>query len=131
MTILEYAGVEHPMTKYKEREIVKPSGVSIKPFIEQESDGVRTEADWYAFELFGNGYVVQGEYKAIKVRTGMFGDGEWHLYNIIDDPSESNPLEGEDPERLASMQALYASYVEANNIIEVASDWNPFKGFSE
>jgi arylsulfatase A-like enzyme len=131
MTILEYAGVEHPMTRYKDREIVKPSGVSIKPFLDKVSDEVRTEKDWYAFELFGNCYVIQGQYKAIKVRKGMFGDGEWHLYNIIDDPSESNPLESEDPERLKSMQELYASYAEANSIMEVASDWNPFKGFSE
>jgi arylsulfatase len=131
MTILEYAGVEHPMTQYKDREIVKPSGVSIKPFLDKKSNEVRTENDWYAFELFGNCYVIQGEYKAIKVRTGMFGDGEWHLYNIINDPSESKPLEDEDPSRLESMIGLYASYAHANNIIEVDSDWNPFKAASE
>jgi arylsulfatase len=105
--------------------------VSIKPLLDQKSNEVRTENDWYAFELFGNCYVIQGEYKAIKVRTGMFGDGEWHLYNIINDPSESKPLEGEDPSRLESMMGLYASYSEANNIIEVDSDWNPFKAASE
>jgi hypothetical protein len=29
------------------------------------------------------------------------------------------------------MMGLYASYSEANNIIEVDSDWNPFKAASE
>jgi arylsulfatase len=61
----------------------------------------------------------------------MFGDGKWHLYNVVNDPSESKPLEGEDPDRLKAMQDLYASYAEANNIIEVDSEWNPFKAASE
>ena len=131
MTILEYAGVEHPMTQYKDRKIVKPSGVSIKPFLEKKSNEVRTEKDWYAFELFGNCYVVQGEYKAIKVRTGMFGDGQWHLYNVVNDPSETVPLEKENPTRFEDMKNIYAAYAEANNIMEVDSDWNPFKAASD
>ncbi|TXN34978.1 arylsulfatase [Flagellimonas hymeniacidonis] len=131
MTIMDYAGIEHPKTEYKGRKIVAPSGVSIKPFLEKKSNQVRTEKDWYAFELFGNCYVVQGDYKAIKVRTGMFGDGEWHLYNIVEDPSETVPLERDQPERLENMKTLYNSYAEANNIMEVDSEWNPFKGASQ
>lgn len=131
MTILEYANVKHPMTKYKDRKIVAPSGISIKPFLEGKSQVVRTEKDWWAFELFGNGYVMMGELKAMKVRTGMFGDGKWHLYNVVSDPSESKPLEGEKPAKLKEMIALYESYVAKNNIIEVDADWNPFQGASE
>jgi hypothetical protein len=29
------------------------------------------------------------------------------------------------------MKALYDSYVQKNNIIEVDKDWNPFQGASE
>ena len=130
MTILEYANVEHPMTTYKDREIVPPSGISVKPFLEGQTDVVRTEKDWWAFELFGNGYVMQGELKAMKVRTGMFGDGEWHLYNVVSDPSESNPLEQEFPEKLEEMVALYKGYTAKHNIIEVDQGWNPFQGAS-
>jgi arylsulfatase len=131
MTILEYANIEHPMTTYKGRDIIAPSGVSMKPFLDQKSEIVRTENDWWAFELFGNGYVMQGELKAMKVRTGMFGDGEWHLYNVVNDPSETQPLEGENPEKLKSMIALYEGYTAKNNIMEVDADWNPFQGASE
>lgn len=131
MTILEYANIKHPMTQYKGRDIVAPSGVSMKSFLDSKSDVVRTEKDWWAFELFGNGYVMQGELKAMKVRTGMFGDGEWHLYNVVSDPSETHPLEKENPEKLKEMIALYESYVAKNNIIEVDKDWNPFQGASE
>ncbi|MBE9548186.1 MAG: arylsulfatase [Proteobacteria bacterium] len=131
MTILEYANIKHPMTEYKGREIVPPSGISMKPFLDGTSEVVRSEKDWWAFELFGNGYVMQGELKAMKVRTGMFGDGQWHLYNVVTDPSETHPLEIENPEKLESMIALYESHTAKNNIIEVDKDWNPFQGASE
>ena len=131
MTILEYANIKHPMTEYNGKEIVPPSGISMKPFLDGTSEVVRTEKDWWAFELFGNGYVMQGELKAMKVRTGMFGDGQWHLYNVVTDPSETNPLEKENPEKMASMIALYESHTSKNNILEVDSAWNPFQGASE
>ncbi|MFT7087319.1 MAG: arylsulfatase [Rickettsiales bacterium] len=131
MTILEYANVKHPMTSYKDRKIVAPSGISMKPFLNSQSEEVRTSKDWWAFELFGNGYIMQGQLKAIKVRTGMFGDGKWHLYNVVLDPSESHPLEQDQPEKLKEMIALYESYIEKNNILEVDADWNPFQGASK
>ncbi len=131
MTILEYANVKHPMTHYKDKKVVPPSGISIKPFLDGQSDVVRTEKDWWAFELFGNGYVMQGEFKAMKVRTGMFGDGKWHLYNVVSDPSESRPLEMQDPDKLEAMVALYEGYTAKNNILEVDANWNPFQGASE
>jgi arylsulfatase len=99
--------------------------------LEGKSEVVRTENDWYAFELFGNGYIMQGEYKAMKVRTGMFGDGQWHLYNVVSDPSEMKPLESEMPEMFESMKAQYATYAEKHNIMEVDEAWNPFKAASE
>jgi arylsulfatase len=131
MTILEYAGVAHPKTEYKGRKIKTPSGISAKPFLDKTSEIVRNEDQWYAFELFGNGYLMQGDFKIIKVRPGMFGDGEWHLYNVVADPSEMQPLETEIPEKFESMKKLYASYAAENNIMEVDSEWNPFKAASE
>lgn len=130
MTILEYAGVTHPMSQYKDRKIVKPTGISVKPFMDQKSEEVRSEKDWYAFELFGNCYVMEGQFKAMKVRKGMFGDGEWHLYNVVEDPSETKPLEGEHPEKLKNMMEIYANYAKENEIMEVDSEWNPFKAAS-
>jgi arylsulfatase len=131
MTILEYANVKHPKTQYKNKKVIPPSGISIKPFLDGQSDVVRTEKDWWAFELFGNGYVMQGEFKAMKVRTGMFGDGQWHLYNVVSDPSESKPLDFKHPEKLAAMITLYEGYTAKNNIIAVDANWSPFQGASQ
>ena len=131
MTILDYAGIEHPMTQYKDRNIKAPSGLTIRDFLEGNEKTTRTESDWVAFELFGNSYVMAGDYKAIRVRAGMWGDGKWHLYNSVKDPGETTPLEGKEPERLQKMITIYEQYAKDNGIMEVADNWNPWTGFPE
>ena len=127
MTILDYAGVDHPKTEFKGRKITPPSGVSLRPFLAGETPTPRTEEEWVAFELFGNCYVVAGDYKAMRVRPGMYGDGRWHLYDIKNDPGETRPLEGDQPERLEKMIAIYERYAKEKGIIPVADDWNPWR----
>ena len=126
MTILDYAGVKHPQTEFKGRTITPPSGVSLRPFLAGDTPSPRTDEEWVAFELFGNAYVVAGDYKAMRVRPGMYGDGTWHLYDIKKDPGETRPLEGEQPERLKKMIATYERYAKEKGIVPVADDWNPW-----
>jgi len=131
MTILDYAGVTHPGTRYGERALRSPTGISIRPFLQGDSRVTRSEEQWIAFELFGNGYIVSGDYKAMRVRPGMYGDGQWHLYNIMHDPGETRPLENEQPERLASMVDTYQKWAGDKGIVEVRDDWSPWHGFPE
>ena len=130
-TILDYAGVGPAPQGYKGRKIVAPSGVSMRSFIEGKSERPRTEDQWVAFELFGNSFVVAGNYKAMRVRTGMYGDGQWHLYDIRNDPAETTQLEGAQPERLKRMIAIYDSYAKEKGIVPVAENWSPWHGFIE
>lgn len=131
MTILDYAGIEHPGTEYKGKTVVAPSGISVRNFLEGKTDIVRNDDQWYAFELFGNAYLMKGNYKLMKVRRGMFGDGTWHLYNVVEDPSESKFLEEEMPERFNEMLALYKQYESDHNLVIVDEEWNAFKAASE
>ena len=129
MTILDYAGVQHPMRRFKGRKLAPPSGVSMRAFVEGRSERPRTEDQWVAFELFGNSYVIAGDYKAIRVRTGMYGDGKWHLYDIKRDPGETQTLEQAMPERLQQLVTIYEQYAEDKGIVPVANNWNPWHGF--
>lgn len=131
MTILDYAGLEHPGNQYKGKTVAKPSGVSARAFLDGISNEVRSDEDWYAFELFGNGYLMKGNYKLMKVRKGMFGDGEWHLFNVVNDPSESDTLEDEMPERFEEMLTLYKQYEKDHNLVQVDEAWNAFEAASE
>lgn len=130
-TIMNYAGIEHPGDEYKGRAVAEPSGVSMRGFLEGSTDTVRTEEDWFAFELFGNGFVIQGDYKVMKLRKGMYGDGQWHLYNIVKDPGETTPIESQMQDRFESMMALYRNYEKTFGIVPVAEDWNPWKAAAE
>jgi arylsulfatase len=127
MTILDYAGVDHPQTEFKGRKLTPPSGVSLRPFLAGKESSPRTDEEWVVFELFGNAYVMVGDYKAIRVRPGMWGDGKWHLYNIKRDPGETRPLEAEQPERLQKMIDIFERYAKEKGIVPVADDWNPWE----
>lgn len=131
MTILDYAGIEHPGDQYKGKSVASPSGISARTFLEGKTDIVRSDEQWYAFELFGNAYLMKGNYKLMKVRKGMFGDGKWHLFDVVKDPSESQPLEKDMPERFNEMMALYKDYETEHNLVQVDEDWNAFKAASE
>ncbi len=125
-TIFEYIGVDAPSGEFRGREIVSPSGKSMVKYLEGKSEYVRSPEEWFAFELFGNMFVIASDYKAIRVRPGMYGDGEWHLYDIRKDPGETKPLEKDQPERLAKMVEWYEQYAAEHNIVPVADDWNAF-----
>ncbi|MBB6463275.1 sulfatase-like hydrolase/transferase [Flammeovirga kamogawensis] len=130
MTILAYANVEHPKDNYKGQKIVAPSGISIKSFLEGKTDTVRTDDQYVAFELFGNKYIVEGNYKAAYVRKGMWGDGEWHLFDINLDPGETRPLEVQQPELMKKLIKQYDEYATSHHIIPVKEDWNPWTAIS-
>ena len=53
----------------------------------------------------------------------MFGDGEWHLYNVVDDPSEMHPLEVDMAEKFESMKTPYdqRSYKQHKLLIDYLS----------
>lgn len=56
----------------------------------------------------------------------MWGDGEWHLYNITRDPGETTRIEADMPEKLDKLVATYERYVEERNVVPVDEEWNPW-----
>jgi arylsulfatase len=131
MTILDYAGVAHPGDRFGDRVLTPPSGLSIRPFLEGDAETPRPDDAVHVFELFGNAYVVQGDYKAIRVRPGMYGDGAWRLYDIRNDPGETTPLEAERPDDIAAFIEFYEAYAEEKGVVAVRDDWSPWHGFPE
>lgn len=128
-TILDYAGVDYPGESYKGRDITPASGSTLRSFLKGEADQPHDDTYRHVFELFGNGYVVQGNYKAMMIREGMWGDGEWHLYDIRNDPGETIPLDDEMPELLAELKAHFESYRDEKGLVPVAANWSPWFGF--
>jgi arylsulfatase A-like enzyme len=126
-TILDIAEVQHPGTEYQGRKVAPMSGVSLLPFFAGETQEVHSEDNAIPFELFGSGILLKGDYKIIRISTGMGGDNEWQLYNTKLDPAEQNNLRSKQPERFNDMLADYKAYAEKQNIIPVDEKWNPFE----
>jgi len=117
-TVLEYAGVKHPGTHYNGQEIYPIEGRSLEPVLAKKSDRVYSEEDTIAFELFGNGNsaLFQGDWKIVRL-IQPWGDGEWKLYNIRQDPRELIDLSEQYPERLKEMIAAYEKYAQEKGVI--------------
>ena len=75
--------------------------------------------------------MVAGGYKAIRVRTGTYGDGKWHLYDIKRDPGETQPLDDEQPKRLKRLIGTYDKFAKKKGIVPVADERNPWHGFPD
>ncbi len=129
-TRMEVAGAEHPGTSYKGREVFPMNAKSALPLMRGETSTHRGADEWLGYELFGNAAVFQGDYKAVRLgawlqSTGVDGAGEWHLYNLKNDPSELHDLGEREPERLAELIANYAEYSASMDVIDVPPDFDP------
>lgn len=125
------AEVERPATRYRDRVIVPASGVDLMPYLNGSKPKPRLPGEWMAFELMGNAYLIDGDFKVMRQRTGMWGDGQWHLFNIVKDPGETQRLDPKEPERLKQMVQRYDLYAKDKGIVPVADDWNPWSAFGQ
>ena len=70
------------------------------------------------YELAGHAALFQGDYK-IRFIYGPLGDGQWHLFNIAEDPGEIHDLASAEPQRLQRMLSAYERYKRDNKVLEV------------
>lgn len=125
-TILDVAQVEHPGARYEGRAVEPLQGRSLLPILRQEKESIYTEEEPIVIELLGNSAVLMGDWKLIRIRAGMRGDNEWHLYDLASDPEEHYDRRDDQEDVYARMLAGYRAYAEMNNIFPVSDDWMPF-----
>ncbi|MDY6803124.1 MAG: arylsulfatase [Cyanobacteriota bacterium] len=117
-TLLDYAGVEYPGTSYEGKEIYPMGGRSLRPMLEGKSDRVYSDSDPVGFELFGygNSALFQGDWKIVKI-IPPWGDGQWKLFNLAQDPRELNDLSPYYPQKLEQMISLYEEYEKEKGVV--------------
>jgi arylsulfatase/uncharacterized sulfatase len=125
-TLLDLAGVQHPGTVYKGQTIYPLTGHSLMPVIQGKATRVRGPDEVLGYELSGNRAVFKGDYKLIS-NLAPVGDGQWHLYNIAQDPGETLDLQHEKPELFQSMQADYAKWAKANGVLPMPEGYDPIR----
>ncbi|WP_295875083.1 arylsulfatase [uncultured Zhongshania sp.] len=122
-TILEFTSTPAPTEFFGGRRIVPMIGRSLAALSRGEVDQVYTESDYIGYELGGNAALFQGSYKIVKNR-GPVGDSEWHLFNIVDDPGETNDLREAMPDKVADLLEHYHQYAAENGVLDVPANFN-------
>jgi arylsulfatase len=121
-TILKYAGVEHPET-YGGKDVLPMQGRSMVPVLEGRADTVHDPEDIFGFELFGWRGIRVGDWKATWIDK-PFGQSEWELFDLSNDPGETEDLSGEKPDKIIELRNLWERY--ASDVGVVLPEKSPF-----
>jgi arylsulfatase/uncharacterized sulfatase len=121
-TILELSGVHAPGRRYGGRPVEPMIGRSLVPLIDGRAERVYLGEESVGYELAGNAALFQGDYKIV-LNRGPVGDDQWHLFDIVRDPGETDDLALREPQRLQRMLALYQAYVDENGVLAVPEDY--------
>ena len=117
-TILSVAGVKAPDGRFGGRPIEAMIGRDLMPIIRGDVERVYAEDETIGYEVGGNAALFRGDYKVVMNR-GPVGDNQWHLYNIVSDPGETEDLADAMPERMQIMSRAYEQYVLENGVLPV------------
>lgn len=115
-TFLEAAGVTHPGGSYKGRTVHPMHGTSLWPYLNGRSDRAHPSDYVLGLELFGRASLRKGDWKLVWVNK-PWGAGEWHLYNLAEDPAEAINLADAQPERTKELLASWESFRDRNGVI--------------
>ncbi len=115
-TILDQAGVKHPGTSYKGREIHPLRGRSMSNLLRGKSEIVYDENTAVCWELFGFKAVRKGDLKLLWLPKPL-GIDDWQLYDLSKDPAELNDLSEQLPEIRKEMIEIWNQYAEDTGIV--------------
>ncbi len=108
-TILEFAGVEHPGTRFDGRSIESMTGTSIMSTLRGAK---RPDSDRVTgIEIFGKRAIRSGDWKLVHMPE-PYGIDDWQLFNVKDDISESRDLSGEFPDKVQELKFYWEDYEE-------------------
>lgn len=123
-TILELAGIPTPGESYRGRPLMRPTGTSMLPFLRGHAPYIHGPQEAIGFEATGSSAIFKGGYK-LAYNNEVFGDARWHLYDMAQDPNESNDIAAQHPEIFKDLQAEYDRYLQANGVIQPAPGYAP------
>ncbi|NJC10115.1 arylsulfatase [Polymorphobacter fuscus] len=99
------------------------TGHSLAPMLGGGSMGVRGADEALGYELSGNAVLWKGNLKLVK-NLPPYGDGHWHLFDIIADPGETNDLASARPATFKAMKADYRNWAAAEKVLPMPAGYS-------
>jgi arylsulfatase A-like enzyme len=125
-TLLDVAGIQHPGTTYKGQTVEPMTGASLMPVLLGTAQRAHPVTETIGYELSGNAAIFRADLKLAR-NAPPVGDGQWHLYDIMKDPGETQDLQATMPDVFQAMQSEYASYAKANGVLAMPDGYEPRK----
>lgn len=118
-TILDLARITHPAPTYRSREIVPMRGTSWLPYFIGSRPSIHDDDHVTGWELFGRQAIRKGSWKALYIPK-PYGPERWQLYNLADDPGETNDLSANYGCKLEELVKEWDKYVEEVGLVGAA-----------
>lgn len=106
-TFVDYAGADSNSSE-------NLLGDSAKPLLEGEADTVGDGE--FGWEHFGHRSYRSGEWKLIFAPEAMGGTGEYALYNLANDPGETEDVIEDHPETAKELEQKWDQYAQDNGV---------------
>ncbi|MGF1456976.1 MAG: arylsulfatase [Alphaproteobacteria bacterium] len=97
---------------------VSIDGRSLMPLVSGEADTIYGPETPIGMEVSGNAALYKGDFKIARNQP-PYGDGQWHLFNIAEDPGETRDLAEARPDIFANLQADYEAYADRVGVLEI------------
>ena len=117
-TLLELASITPPQGRYQDRDVEPMRGNSMLALLKGKSEKVHAADQPIGYELQGNSALFRGDYKIV-LNLAPVGDGQWHLYDIVQDPGEVLDLQTKLPDLYQEMLQEYAAYARDNQVLPI------------
>jgi len=100
------------------------TGRSLMPVLKSTDVRAHPVDEPVGYELSGNMAVYRGDLKLTR-NMAPVGDGQWHLYDIVKDPGETQDLQSSQPDEFQRMRADYDAYAQANGVLPMPEGYEP------
>ncbi len=114
-TVLELTGAEYPESTGN-GPVVPMRGRSMMPLLDGSSGTLYQPDEFVGGEMNGDKWMRQGNFKAAMI-SPPYGDGNWRLYNVAEDPGETRDLAPEMPDLLGTLKLAWNDYADEVGVI--------------
>ena len=115
-TVLALAGVEHPGTFYRGRDVLPMKGQSMLPLLRGKSLAVHGPDQVMGWEFNNRRAIRRGDWKLVMMPK-PYGTGDWQLFNLAVDAAEQQDLARDRPGILEEMIQLWERYAKEMGVI--------------
>jgi arylsulfatase len=114
-TFLDIAGGTYPAS-YNGKLLTRYKGISILPLLNKKATHVHDDNYVMGWELFGRCAIRKGKWKITKIEP-PFGKGEFELFDMEKDPTESHDVSLQYPDKFKELLDAWKAYVKDNSVI--------------